>query len=330
MTFETSPRGAPALSVIIACLNGAATLRETLDGLAAQRWDRPWEILLADNGSTDASVAIFEAAARANPQIAMRVVDATAQRGKPYALNTAMAATQAPAVAFCDADDVPGEGWLAAMGAALAEHTLVASRMDFDRLNSGWIRKARGDLQDSGLERLHFLPDLVHAGGGTMGLQRRLVDAIGGFDPDFPYLEDTEFSVRAQLAGHPIHFVRDAVMHVRARDDLQPIFRQSHNWGRFEMKIVARYRDHGVPFSGGWRHYARAWRRLLRSHLRKGLRPRPETMINAAWLRAGAGRLSGQFAGMLRYRVPPYCPPATLPDRRRTERREGCRPDQAA
>ena len=47
-------------SVIIACLNGAATLGETLDSLTAQRWDRPWEIVFADNGSTDASVAIFE------------------------------------------------------------------------------------------------------------------------------------------------------------------------------------------------------------------------------------------------------------------------------
>ena len=303
------PAAPPALSVIIACRDGAATLPETLQGLTAQRWDRAWEIVLADNGSSDGSVALFQAAAAAHPGIPMRVIDAGARPGKPYALNTAIAAVTAPAVAFCDADDVPAPGWLAAMGTALATHPLVACRIDFDRLNSGWVRQTRGTLQHDALEHLGFLPHLVHAGGGTLGLQRRLVDEIGGFDPEFAYLEDTEFTLRAQLAGHTITFVPEAVMHVRARADLRPIFRQGYNWGRYEMKLVGRHRDRGVPFAGGWRHYAATWRRLLRNHLRKGLRPAPETMLSAARLRAGAGRLSGQLAGALRYRVPPYRPP---------------------
>ena len=46
-------------------------------------------------------------------------------------------------------------------------------------------------------------------------MQCGLVEEIGGFDPAFAYLEDTEFSLRAQFAGHAIAFVPDAVMHVR-------------------------------------------------------------------------------------------------------------------
>ena len=302
------PETTPALSVVIACRNGVGTLRETLEGLLAQRWDRPWEIVLADNGSTDGSAALFRAVAAAHPEMRMRVVDAAAKRGKPFALNIGIAGARAPAVVFCDADDVPAPGWLAAMGEALDTHALVACRIDFDRLNSGWIRGTRGDLQNAGLERVAFLPDFVHVGGGTMGVRRRVVDEIGGFDPDFAYLEDAEFSLRAQLAGHEIHFVPEAVMHVRARADLTPIFRQNYNWGHYEMKLVRRYRDRGICFAGGWRHYLRNWHRLLHHHFRKGLRPAPDTMLSAAWLRAGAGRLSGQFVGMLRYRVRPYVP----------------------
>ena len=298
--------GDPALSVVIACRNGAATLRETLEGLAAQDWDRPWEVVLADNGSTDGSGALFDGFARAHPALGMRRVDASARRGKAFALNTAIAAARAPAVAFCDADDVPGDGWLAAMGAALERHAVVACRMDFDRLNPGWTRRSRGEMQRAGLDRLAFLPALVHAGGGTMGVRRAVAEAIGGFDEGFGYLEDTEFGLRAQLAGHEIVFVPEAVMHVRARDALVPIFRQSYNWGRYEMKLVSRYRDRGIAFDGGWRNYLGNWRRLLRRHLANGLRPGPETMSNAAWLRTGAGRLCGQLAGMLRHRVPPY------------------------
>ena len=47
------------ISVIIACHNEERTLAETLEGVAAQEWDQPWEVLFADNGSTDGSRAIF-------------------------------------------------------------------------------------------------------------------------------------------------------------------------------------------------------------------------------------------------------------------------------
>ncbi len=307
------PAPAPALSVIIACRNGATTLGETLEGLAAQVWDRPWEVILADNGSSDGSVALFEgfAAEHPRPDLAWRVIDASAEAGKPFALNLAIAVAAAPAVAFCDADDVVGDGWLAAMGRALDSHPIVASRIDFDRLNPGWIGRSRGALQQEGLEAIGFLPDRVHAGGGTLGLQKRVVEAIGGFDRAFAYLEDTEFTLRAQDAGFAIAFVPEAVMHVRARDALQPIFRQSYNWGKSEMQLVARYRDR-APFEGGWGHYLGRWREVLRHHLRKGLRPPADTdapdFMSAVWLRSGAGRLTGQFVGMLRSGVPPYRP----------------------
>ena len=50
--------GPPALSVVIPCLNGAATLGVQLAALARQEWSEPWEVLLADNGSTDGSAEL--------------------------------------------------------------------------------------------------------------------------------------------------------------------------------------------------------------------------------------------------------------------------------
>jgi hypothetical protein len=39
-----------ALSVVIACYNGAETLPVQLEALSTQEWSRPWELVLADNG----------------------------------------------------------------------------------------------------------------------------------------------------------------------------------------------------------------------------------------------------------------------------------------
>jgi len=48
------------LSVIIACLNGADTIGVQLKALANQQWSEPWEVIFADNGSTDGIVTIVE------------------------------------------------------------------------------------------------------------------------------------------------------------------------------------------------------------------------------------------------------------------------------
>jgi glycosyltransferase involved in cell wall biosynthesis len=41
--------------VIVPAYNAAATLAEQLEALAAQRFDGDWELVIVDNGSTDAT-----------------------------------------------------------------------------------------------------------------------------------------------------------------------------------------------------------------------------------------------------------------------------------
>ena len=121
------------LSVIIPCLNAAGTIGAQLDALAVQQWDQPWEVIVADNGSTDRSLAIVERYRYKLPNL--RVVDASARRGQPCALNTGAMAAKGDALAFCDADDEVAPGWLPAMGKALSKYDFVACRVDFKKLN---------------------------------------------------------------------------------------------------------------------------------------------------------------------------------------------------
>jgi len=177
----------PCISVIIACLNGEGTLPETLASLAAQAWDRPWEILLADNGSTDATVEVFTRFARAHPGLRMRVVDAGGQKGKSYALNLAIRAAAGRAILFCDADDTVAPGWLAAMGGALDRHPFVAARIDSGKLSPDWTL-SRGVAQQEFLLRLPHPPHAIFAGGATLGFRREVFEAAGDFDPAFPVM----------------------------------------------------------------------------------------------------------------------------------------------
>ena len=229
------------VSVIIACLNGAATLAETLDSLTAQRWDRPWEIVFADNGSTDASVAIFTGHAARHPEVAMRLVDAAAKPGKSNALNLAIRAAAGRSILFCDADDTVAPGWLAAMGRALGRHDFVAARFDSHRLNPDWARAARDTGQIERLTPLPFEPWCAVAGGGTLGFHRELFEVVGDFDPAFSTHLDTDFCIRASLRGFELRLVPDAVYNYRFRDSPAAIYRQAYAYARSEALLRRRY-----------------------------------------------------------------------------------------
>src|SRR3954468_730183 len=93
---ETRPSAAvpgepPRISVIVPCHGDAAVvLHEQLRALAAQDVDHPWELLLADNGASPATLAVADGFRSAIP--GLRVVDARARRGQAYAVNTAVRA----------------------------------------------------------------------------------------------------------------------------------------------------------------------------------------------------------------------------------------------
>ena len=320
-TIEPPPEADPAahpradsgasaeISVVIACLNGAATLPETLASLVAQKWERPWEVILADNGSTDASVAVFEAAARAHPHVRMRVVDASRQKGKSFALNLAIRAAPGRALLFCDADDTVGPGWLAAMGRALDRHPFVAARIDLAKLSPAWTLASRGIAQESGLKRLSHPPHALVAGGATLGFRREVFAAAGDFDPAFPVMEDIDFCVRAHLAGYELVYVPEAVYHYRFRGDLEGIWRQAYRYNYYRALLRRRHGAEPLLTPRPWMQLCGRALKLGRVRAKVALRAglgggRPSLRTRAILAQASA-RLWGQVRGSLAFRVAP-------------------------
>ncbi len=91
----------PKASIIVPAHNAAATLLATLDCLLNQTY-RDFEVILIDDGSTDATRRIAEAYC-ADPR--MRVVR-QAKGGAASARNSGLAVARGQYVGFCDADDL--------------------------------------------------------------------------------------------------------------------------------------------------------------------------------------------------------------------------------
>jgi dolichyl-phosphate beta-glucosyltransferase len=97
-------RTAPALTVILPCYNEAQRLPGTLQALLAHLSAVPGEVevLVVDDGSTDATVSVAEAVAAVDRRV--RVLSYCPNRGKGFAVRTGMLAAQGELVVFTDAD----------------------------------------------------------------------------------------------------------------------------------------------------------------------------------------------------------------------------------
>jgi dolichyl-phosphate beta-glucosyltransferase len=93
------------LSIVVPAYNEAERLPTTLAALRGFLADRPWktEIIVVDDGSADATVAVVEAAARATP-FPVRAVSLGRNRGKGAAVKCGVGLASGAAIAFVDAD----------------------------------------------------------------------------------------------------------------------------------------------------------------------------------------------------------------------------------
>lgn len=93
----------PAITVIVPGFDVAPYAREAIESLRAQTRE-DWTAVLVDDGSTDGTGEVFEAAADADRRF--RVVHHDLQSGLSAARNTGLELVTTPFVGFLDADDV--------------------------------------------------------------------------------------------------------------------------------------------------------------------------------------------------------------------------------
>ncbi len=237
-----TPRRTRSVSVIVPCRDAGATLGAQLAALAAQDHDGPLEVIVADNGSVDASIAVATAWAEKWP--AVRVVDASERPGSGHARTRGAAAATGDLILSCDADDVADPGWVSAMARGLDEFDLVGGRLDFTTLNPG---------MDPPAVRTDRLPVrfgfLRTASGGNFGIRAEVLRALGGWDEaPGPGTDDLELSWRAQLAGYSLGFVPDAVIRVRMRATTRAAVDQAYGGAAQLASTLRRFLRAGLPW----------------------------------------------------------------------------------
>ena len=282
------------ISVVIPVRNDASTIGEQLDALALQRYEADWEVVVADNGSTDSTLEVvhaYSALAR------LRVVDAGQRPGASHARNVGAEQAVGDRLLFADADDRVAPGWLAAMASGLDEGDAVSGRTQrFYMRRDGQESFAEQPTEPLRTLDASFLP---FAPSGNCGVRKSVFEALGGFDVAFRVCEDDDFFWRLQLAGYKLVGVSASLVLVRDRSSALGSIRQIFDRGRYQALLYKRYGPVGLSR----RSASRALGDLGRTAVRMPTRMRSHygRRLSIAQLALSAGRLYGSFVERVRY-----------------------------
>lgn len=242
----------PVCSVVIPTYNGAGTIGHQLAALAEQVDAPPFEILVADNRSTDDLASVIESWQDRLPDL--RIVDASRGQGVSVARNVGIEHAATDRILVCDADDVVGPTWVRALAEGLDVHPLVSGPVETGRLSGASATWVPIDALTSGL--FETWGGRTYGIGSSLGLRRQVWAEVGGFDETYPAgAEEIDFAWRAWDLGYKFGYAPDALLHYRIRTDLKGVLRQQYNSGRGTATLYAKFRpDEVTPKS--WKRRA--------------------------------------------------------------------------
>jgi GT2 family glycosyltransferase len=295
------------VSVIIPNWNGGHHLPTCLAALRRQTC-RNFEVIVADNGSTDGSLALL---ARDYPEV--RVVALPDNRGFAGACNAGIRAARGEILVLLNNDTEAEPDWLAELVGSLDAHPeagMAASKLRlFERRNvlhsAGDVYRCDGTPANRGV----WLEDegqfdesnrVFSPCGGAAAYRRSMLAEIGLLDEDLGnYLEDVDLGWRAQLAGYRCLFVPKAVVYHRVSATGGGKIASFYT-GRNTVWVLAK----NYPGSLLRRH----WRAVVAAQLRIA-----GDALGAWRGEAARARLRGQLTGLLTW-------PWLLAKRRRVQR----------
>jgi glycosyltransferase involved in cell wall biosynthesis len=195
----------PDISVVLCTRNRCERLRTTLSRYEEVVFDRPWELIVVDNGSSDGTPAMLAEVARRG-RLPLRVVVENTP-GISRARNRGLASARGRIVFSTDDDCYPDRDILTAWMAIFADPAIgyASGRIElFDPTDLRLTVKTDPEPASFPPRRL-IAPGVLH--GASMAFRRSVIDDIGWFDEDFgagtklKSAEDSDYLQRASARG---------------------------------------------------------------------------------------------------------------------------------
>lgn len=241
-----STGSASDVTLLVCTRNCARRLRRTLQAIG--RLDPGAgvlrEVLVVDNGSTDATPHVIRDAQRDNPRV-RGVEEPTAGHNRAY--NTGVAAAAGDYVLFTDDDTRPPVDWVLRMHERMVAGDLdaLAGGVGLDERYARAIRAAGlWSIRDWFAVTTGLPPDQPgYTVGANMMFRRSVLQSVGPFLPELGpgamgFCGDTEYFTRVQKCGCRVGYAYD--LQVEHRFDLTRL-----RWSNLKKMAVSRGRSAG-------------------------------------------------------------------------------------
>lgn len=218
----------PDTAVVILCWNGKKFLEEFLPSLIQNNPERA-EIIVADNASTDDSVAFVK---ENFPTVRLLLLEKNYGFAEGY--NQAIKRIDAPFIVLINQDVRVSDNWLPPLIEMMEQDLSIGviqprihahlqpSCFEYAGAAGGWIDRygytfCRGRVFDSIEEDSNQYPlpeEIFWASGACMLVRKIVFEATGGLDADFfAHMEEIDFCWRLKNAGYKVMYCPHSIVY---------------------------------------------------------------------------------------------------------------------
>ena len=261
MTHSTCADAGVGISFVVPVRDGERWLEQSLAAILAQDDGRPFELLVVDDGSTDASPVIIRRLL-GDPRVRQLAGEA---RGATAAINLGIRSAAHAVICQVDQDVIVQPGWLHNLLQELDDPDVAAAQGYYttDPEAPVWARLAGYDLE-SRYARIEgrFID---HVCSGNTVYRAAALHQVGLFDESLGYGYDNDISYRLGKAGYRLAFCRGAHSIHRWREDLAGYLTQQYGqgYGRLDVVLAGEWfrAPAGNVLEGDWtaHTYAEPW-----------------------------------------------------------------------
>jgi glycosyltransferase involved in cell wall biosynthesis len=252
----------PSVSIIIPVLNGQKTIKRCLDSIDAQETPRKWEVIVVDNGSTDATLAILR-------KYSVTVLNES-KKGAGAARNKGLEYATGEFVAFIDADVELAKDWVE-KSCLVLENSIFAGTQGPIKPSSLRIGKDIGFLDNFRLRygeystfglfnhaETKYKNPLINT-AACMYL-KKWVTRVNGFDSDLMRCEDTDLTNKILAAGGHFSSNSNAIANVYWDRSLIQYLARFYKIGYFHTGLNLLWNEpvrlrFRFDLDGGWRKF---------------------------------------------------------------------------
>jgi peptidoglycan-N-acetylglucosamine deacetylase len=249
------PEFKPEVTVMIPAYNEETVIVDTVRSALASIYPK-LEILVIDDGSTDRTAELVRANFGRDSRVRLLLQP---NRGKPAALNHALAEATGEIVVSIDADTIVDPEAIPRLVRHFADPKVGAVAGNVKVMNRNkWLTRwqALEYITSQNLEKRAFdLLNCIPVVPGAAGAWRTdLLRANGGFSGD-TVAEDTDLTLTIRRNGWKILYDEEAIGRTEVPDTVEALIRQRFRWTFGTLQAVWKHRDAvGKPRYGtlGW------------------------------------------------------------------------------